>query len=563
MTADIFLIYCSQVLQNIIRKCLEEADRCGATSIAFPALGAGNLGYPSDVVAKIMVGTVATFIKTHQATTSLETVKLVIYMQDTFKEFEDALSGKPKTSKKTKNQKIQPTDNFASPSMAGNQQPDAVFSAGRLAIEILCGDITDDDSDAVVNPTNDRLRLGGGVGRALLKKAGKQLKNSLDREISRGYKLEEGKVFYTKSSGALKCKYIYHVVSPDGRKPNLLSKIVIACLKEADEQKLTSISFPAIGTSGAYKPTEAAQNICEAIIKYGHSNPHHLQHVRIIIYQQDTYQIFIQTCNDILQSSQPGLFKRAYNYVTSVLSGSHDTYPNEDVGLQNAESRRKDFQREQSISAPQSQTFDNIPDNAILHIQVFAGSVYLVQQTEGRLQRVIQDHFKVDSIDNDDKVSKLTREQILEFEEKAKNHQVELKFEPHLKRVRFKGDKEDVNELKTQILNVFSKIAVQEGDEKAAKMLQDKVTWKWLDDDEYAAYDHMVNYSIEQAYQEYKLSGRKDKFTYNDEEGDTCTINFARMEEELPDGTMLPIKRSDLEDLLKEGLLISVLVNFV
>ena len=530
---------------------MEEADRCKATSIAFPALGAGNLGYPSDVVARIMVGTVATYIKTHQTTTSLETVKLVIFMHDTFKEFEDVLSGKPMTSKKTKGQKMPPAGNIT---MAGDQQSDSVFSAGKLTIEILCGDITDDDSDAVVNPTNDRLRLGGGVGKALLKKAGKELENSLDREISRGYKLEEGKVFYTKSSGALKCKFIYHVVSPDGRKPNLLSKTVIACLKKADEQKLTSIGFPAIGTAGAYKPTEAAQYICEAIIKYGHSNPRHLQHVRVIIFQPDTYQIFIQTCNNILQSSQPGLLTRAYNYVTSVLSGSHDTYPNECGDLHNTESRRKDNNPpEQSINAPQIQTFDTLPDNAVLHVQIFAGSIYVVQQTEGRLQRVIQDHFKVDSIDNDDRVSKLTREQILEFEEKAKNHQVELKLEPHLKRIRFKGDKEDVNELKTQILNVFSKIAVQEGDEKAAKMLQDKVTWKWLDDDEYAAYDHMVNYSIEQAYQEYKLNGRKDKFTYNDDVDGICTINFAKMEEELPDGTIFPIKRSDLEDLLKEG----------
>ena len=169
---------------------------------------------------------------------------------------------------------------------------------------------------------------------------------------------------------------------------------------------------------------------------------------------------------------------------------------------------------------------------------------------------MIQDHFKVDSIDNDDRVSKLTSEQIQDLEEKAKNYQVEFKFEPHLKRIRLKGDKEDVNELKTQILDVFSKIAVLEGDKKAAKMLQDKVTWKWQDDDgEYEAYDHMVNYSIEQAYQEYKMNRRKEKFTYNDEEVGTCAINFAKMEEELPDGTTFPIKRSDLEDLLKEGMI--------
>ena len=534
---------------------MEEADKCNATSIAFPALGAGNLSYPSHVVARIMVGTVATYIKTHEATTSLETIKLVIYMPDTYKEFQDALSGKPPKSKKVKKQKNAPTNYFSSNSsaMAGVQPPSSVFSAGKLVIEILCGDITEDATDTVVNPTNERMRLRGGVGKALLKKAGKELENSLDREISRGNKLEEGKVFITKASGALKCKYIYHVVSPDNKKTSLLSKTVTACLKKADEQKLSSISFPAIGTAEACKPAEAAQFICDAIIKYGHSNPRHLQQVRIIIFKQDIYQVFIQTCNDILQSSQPGFLTRAYNYVTSVFGSSSDAYPTEH-DMHNSDSKRKDYQSEHSVTTPQGQMFDNIPDNAVLHIQIFAGSEHVVKQTEGRLQRVIQEHFKVDSIDNDDRVSKLTKEQILEFEEKARNHQVELKFESRLKRIRFKGDKEDVNELKTQILGAFSKIAILEGDEKAAKMLQDKVTWKWQDDDgEYQAYDHMINYSIEQAYQLHKTNGGREIFTYKDEENDTCKINFAKMEEQLPDGTIFPIKRSDLEDLLKEG----------
>ena len=549
-------------------------------SIAFPAINAGICGFPATAWAHYMIEAFTSWSKefglsplhdihvvvndtaianafTEEMQKQLKVLPQFLKSSNTASSSPGNKDTTPSSRRKGRRRHIDSTPSAASPaynliskspSMVSDHQSNLLFLAGKLTIEILCGDITDDASDAVVNPTNDRLRLGGGVGKALLKKAGKELENTLDREISKGYRLEEGKVFYTKSSGALKCKFIYHVVSPDGRKANLLSKTVTACLKKADDQKLASIGFPAIGTAGAYKPAEAAQYICEAIIKYGHSNPHHLQHVRIIIFQPDTYQIFIQTCNDILQSSQPG-----YNYAVSVFSGSHDAHINESVGFHNTDNRRKDFQPEQSISAPESQTLGNIPDNAILHIQVFARSEYEVQQTEVRLQKVIQNHFKVDCINNDDRVSKLTREQILEFQEKAKNYQVELKLEPHSRRIRFKGDKEDVNELKTDILNVFSKIAVQGGDEKAGKMLQDKVTWKWLDDDEYVAYDHMVNYSIEQAYQEYKINGRKDKFTYSDEEEGNCTINFAKMEEELPDGTIFPIKRSDLKDLLKEG----------
>ena len=166
-------------------------------------------------------------------------IQLIVETQNNIVEASKA-AGVMSTVKSKKKCKLTTESN--SSAMTGDQPPALVFTAGKLVIEILCGDITEDATDAVVNPTNEQMRLGGGVGKALLKKAGKELENSLDREISRGFKLEEGKVFMTKASGTLRCKYIYHVVSPD-RKLSSLSKIVTACLKKADEQTLSSMSF--------------------------------------------------------------------------------------------------------------------------------------------------------------------------------------------------------------------------------------------------------------------------------------------------------------------------------
>ena len=86
-----------------------------------------------------MVGTVATYIKTHEATTSLKTVKFVIFMQDTYKEFEDALSVKPPESNKTKKQKNTPTNHLSSnlSAMGGGQPPASVFTAGKLVRDLV------------------------------------------------------------------------------------------------------------------------------------------------------------------------------------------------------------------------------------------------------------------------------------------------------------------------------------------------------------------------------------------------------------------------------------------
>jgi len=533
----------------MIEQCLQEADKCQATSIAFPALGAGNLHYPPDVVAKIMVETIATYIKAHDGITSLETVKLVIFMSDVHKEYDRVLSGKPREQG---HKSVATNPN----SFLTAQQSDSSFTAGNLMIEIIQGDITEDDSDVVVNPTNYRMRLGGGVGKALLKKAGKELENHLNREITNGFKLEEGKVFVTPAYGNLKFKHIYHVISPETKetkKTNGLTKAVTTCLKKVDEQRLSSICFPAIGTGGVpvYKPNEAAQSICEIIIKHGHSNPHHLKRVRIVIFQSDIYQTFIRVSHDVLQSSQqPGFFTRALNYLWG---GSNEQQPSDEHNSHLHESERIP-RIERTPSIPE---FDakSLPDNAVLHIQIFAGSTRQVDTTKTKVQKVIRDQFKADVIENDDRVSKLSKQQMSDLEEKAKALQVEIKCEPHLKRIKLKGDKEDVGELKTQIMNYFGRIALQEGDERVAKLLQDKITWGWLDDDDgqYESYNHMVNFAIEQAYQSFKSGDGQVDFVYKDEDDEECTINFDKMEESLSDGTTYPVNRSDIHDKIREG----------
>ena len=51
------------------------------TSIAFPAIGTGNLGYPRDFVAQAMYEQVNRFSVTHP-TTTLKSVSFIVYDQD-------------------------------------------------------------------------------------------------------------------------------------------------------------------------------------------------------------------------------------------------------------------------------------------------------------------------------------------------------------------------------------------------------------------------------------------------------------------------------------------------
>lgn len=45
----------TQDLISIVRYCLEEAEKRHMTSLSFPAIGTGNLGFPRDLVSRVLL----------------------------------------------------------------------------------------------------------------------------------------------------------------------------------------------------------------------------------------------------------------------------------------------------------------------------------------------------------------------------------------------------------------------------------------------------------------------------------------------------------------------------
>lgn len=65
-----------------LKSCLLESGRQNLSSIAFPAMGTDNLGYPRDMVAEVMCNSVLNFSK-ENPNTSLKQVLFVVYEKDT------------------------------------------------------------------------------------------------------------------------------------------------------------------------------------------------------------------------------------------------------------------------------------------------------------------------------------------------------------------------------------------------------------------------------------------------------------------------------------------------
>lgn len=117
--------------------------------------------------------------------------------------------------------------------------------ANRI-LELIEGDITDMDTDAIVNAANAQLVLGGGVAGAIRKQGGPEIQAQCNRI---GGTFVGGAVIT--GAGQLKAKYVIHAVGPrmgEGDEDQKLKNATVNSLKVADENGLKSLTFPAIST---------------------------------------------------------------------------------------------------------------------------------------------------------------------------------------------------------------------------------------------------------------------------------------------------------------------------
>lgn len=164
--------------------------------------------------------------------------------------------------------------------------------AGGKSLELVEGDITIEEVDAIVNAANSYLRHGGGVAGAIVRKGGQEIQAESDKI---GY-VPVGEAALT-GAGKLPAKYVIHSVGPqwgEGDEDRKLENAVLNSLKLAARENLRSISLPAI-SSGifGFPKDRCADIIISTATKYLQNHPQaSLQEVRICLFDQPTVEVF-------------------------------------------------------------------------------------------------------------------------------------------------------------------------------------------------------------------------------------------------------------------------------
>src|ERR1700723_2483717 len=137
--------------------------------------------------------------------------------------------------------------------------------AGRIIVER--GDITEMETDAIVNAANNDLLLGGGVAGAIRRKGG----DEIQRECNDIGSIPIGYAAIT-TGGNLKAKHVIHAASMQlGRNTTAeaLRHSTAHALRIAAEHGFKSIAFPAIGTGIAGFPMkECAEIMLQQVVEH-------------------------------------------------------------------------------------------------------------------------------------------------------------------------------------------------------------------------------------------------------------------------------------------------------
>jgi O-acetyl-ADP-ribose deacetylase (regulator of RNase III) len=167
----------------------------------------------------------------------------------------------------------------------------------NVTLELVEGDITAMDTDAIVNAANERLVHGGGVAGIISQRGGPIIQAESDAWVRAHGPVPTGSAAIT-SGGNLKARHVIHAVGPIydavSRPAELLASAVRAALQLTDDHGLKSVALPAISTGiFGYPMEEAAQVMLQAAIAYSKGDTG-LERVVFCLYGQAAFDVFAE-----------------------------------------------------------------------------------------------------------------------------------------------------------------------------------------------------------------------------------------------------------------------------
>lgn len=174
------------------------------------------------------------------------------------------------------------------------------IKVNSASLELVEGDITKQNTEAIANAANSRLAGGGGVDGAIHRAGGAKIME----ECAKIGGCPTGEARIT-SGGNLKVKYVFHTVGPIYRdgvhgENDLLKNAYLSCLRLASKHSIKSIAFPSISTGVYGYPIEDAAKIAlTAVIDYLKTHQE-INLIRFVLFGSDAYNAYEKVLKEVL-----------------------------------------------------------------------------------------------------------------------------------------------------------------------------------------------------------------------------------------------------------------------
>lgn len=175
-----------------------------------------------------------------------------------------------------------------------------MYKINETTINLIKGDITKIETDAVVNAANNTLLGGGGVDGAIHRAGGSEILEQC-KKIG-GCPTGEARIT---TAGNLPSKYVIHTVGPvyrggDNREAELLYNTYYNSLELAEEYNLKTIAFPSISTGVYGYPIDKASDIAIKAVTDFIEEKGSIDKVVFVLFSNNDYEIYEEKLNKLI-----------------------------------------------------------------------------------------------------------------------------------------------------------------------------------------------------------------------------------------------------------------------
>ncbi|XP_053076913.1 protein mono-ADP-ribosyltransferase PARP14 isoform X5 [Acinonyx jubatus] len=492
-----------KIMGDIIRKCLEITESLSLKSIAFPAIGTGNLGFPKTIFAELIISEVLKFSSKTQLTT-LQEVYFLLHPSDhgNIQAFSDEFARRT-------------NGNFVSDKIPKAEDKQVFYGTGfspdvgmhemmigPIIFQVAFGDITKEEADMIVNSTSKTFNLKAGVSKAILECAGQNVEMECSHQVQKGnsdYIITEG--------GLLRCKNIVHVIGG-----NDVKRSISYVLQECEKRNYSSICLPAIGTGNAKQdPGMVADAIIDAIedfIQKGFVRS--VKKVKVVIFMPHLLDVFwasMKKREPSLTSPQQSLPSKLTSFMGS---------PSQSPQKQNPLVLKK---KTESAS-----------------FQVCGENVKCVENALTWIQDLITKEL-CPYTNEDECIKDFNEKEYQKLNELQENLNIAICLDSKRPLIEVFGIGKDLTEARNAIEEMIKRIRLAKEQKSQADFISEFVEWQYYDKDTFHSFKKIINLQLENAR---KAKKRIAVVKVNHQ---TYTVDLCKYSATDAEGRSLPVRR--------------------